>query len=142
MATSGLDSAQGNALLEASVGKSSLTAFAGSSGKLKLIASGSNENTNGTEITPGGSYSAGGIAFTPSSTWGSASYSSGVSSITNSGAAIQQTNMPAATVTQVEIFDTGGTPRRWWWGGITSVTTNSGDTLTFPTSNVTAQFQL
>jgi hypothetical protein len=142
MATSGLDSVQAQALVAASVGQATLIAFGGTSGKLKLIASGAAEATNGTEITPGGSYSAGGIPFVLSSTWGSPSYATGVAQVTNSGAAITQTNMPAVTATQVEIWDEAGTPKRWWFAGITSVTTNSGDTLTFATSAVTAEFQI
>jgi hypothetical protein len=145
MATSGLDSVQANALLSASVGKASLTAFGGTNGKLKLIASGANENTNGTEIATGGGYAAGGFTTgTSTSTWGSAAYSTGVSSITNSGAAITITNMPTvASITQAELWDTAGTPLRWWWGALTStITTNSGDTLTFATSSITFQFNI
>lgn len=144
MATSGLDSVQANALLSASVGKTTLTAFGGTSGKLKFIASGSAEATNGTEITTGGGYSAGGQAFVLASTWGAASYTGGVSSITNSGAAISVTNMPAvASMTQAEIWDEAGTPLRWWWGALSAtITTNSGDTVTFATSSVTPQFAI
>lgn len=142
MATSGLDSVIAEDLAGASVGQQAFPTFGGSSGKLKLCASGSTETVNGTEITPGGSYSAGGVAYTPSSTFGAPAYATGVASCTNSGAAITQANMPASTITDVEIWDTAVTPKRWWWGQITSVTTNSGDTLTFATSSVTSEFQI
>lgn len=147
MATSGLDSVQAQALVGASVGQQAMPTFGGSStGKVKLIGSGANENTNGTEITPGGSYSAGGIAYTPSSTFGAPSYSAGVASVTNSGAAVTQTNMPAVGspgIQQAEIWDTAATPKRWWWGALSAaVITNLGDTLTFATSSITSQFNI
>jgi len=117
------------------IGKASFGAFGGTSCKLKLMSTAASEGADGTEIS-GGSYPAGGISNTVSSTFGAASYSTGVASITNSGAAFTQASMPAATVVSASIWDTGGTPARWWWGDVTSVTTNSGDTLTFATSSV------
>jgi hypothetical protein len=143
MATSGLDSVQANKIAEASVGKSTLVAFVTTGGaNLKLCTAGASENVNGTALGAGGSYVATGINFTPGTTWGAGAYSAGISSVTNSGAAITQANMPAGTITQVEIWDTAGSPIRWWFGAITSVTTNAGDTLTFATSALTAQFQI
>lgn len=123
--------------VSAMIGKTSFGAFGGTSCKLKLMSSSASETADGTEIS-GGSYVAGGISKTVSSTFGAASYSGGVASITNSGDTFQQTGMPAVTVTSASIWDTGGTPARWWWGDLSSsVTTNSGDTLTFNTSSVT-----
>ena len=124
------------------IGKVSFGAWGGTTGKLRLNSSASNEGASGTEIS-GGSYVAGGISFTVSSTFGSASYSTGVASVTNSGAAISQTNMPAVTTTSADIFDAAGTPVRWWWGDLSSsVATNLGDTLTFNTSSVTVQLNV
>ena len=147
MATSGMDSTQAQAVVAASVGQQAFPTFGGAStGKLKFIGSGATETVNGTEITPGGSYVAGGVAYTPASTFGAPSYSAGNASTTNSGAAITQTNMPAVAspgVQQAEIWDTAATPKRWWFGALTSaVITNSGDTLTFATSSITVTYQI
>lgn len=122
------------------IGKATFGAWSGTTGKLRLNSTASNEGASGTEIS-GGSYVAGGISFTVSSTFGAAGYSTGVASVTNSGLTISQTNMPAVTTTSADIFDNGGT--RWWWGDLSSsVTTNAGDTLTFNTSSVTVQLNV
>jgi hypothetical protein len=135
-----MDSTIAQTAIGGMVGQQTQPVFNGSQGKLKLMSSPANETADGTEIN-GGSYVAGGVPFTLSSTWGAPSYSTGVAQVTNSGAAITQTNMPAVTsVTYASIWDTGGTPKRWWWGILANaVTTNLGDTLTFATSAVTAQ---
>jgi hypothetical protein len=150
MATSGLDSVQANMILAASVGQGSFTAFSAGGtttlGKLKFIVSGANENTDGTEITPGGGYTAGGPAITLATFWGSPAFASGVSSITNSGStgSTSVTNMPAvASMAQAEIWDEASTPKRWWWGALTAaITTNSGDTVTFAASSITASLAI
>jgi hypothetical protein len=138
---SGMDSTKAQAVLSATVGKASLTAWSGTTGKIKLMSTAANETTDGTEIS-GGSYVAGGVATgTLTSVWGSATYSSGVASITNSGAAITQTNMPTTAVVSASLYDTA--PSRWWWGDLTTnVTTNLGDTLTFATSSIVMQFNV
>jgi hypothetical protein len=147
MATSGLTSAMANALLAASVGEATLTAFGTTTHpSLKLLSAlaGNPETTAGTEIS-GGSYPAsGGIVWGGAATtvWGSPAYSANVSSIVNSGAngALSQTGMPAVTVVAAEYWDGASTPIRWWWGNLSSsVTTNSGDTLTFAASSITMQ---
>jgi hypothetical protein len=126
------------------IGHSSFGAFnTGSNAKLKLMSSSANEGADGTEIS-GGSYSSGGISMSISSTFGSASYSTGVASVTNSGLAVTQAGMPAVGspgVVAASIYD--GTPVRWWWGDLTTnVVTNSGDTLTFATSSITVQLNV
>jgi len=134
-----------NNLLGASVGQASITAFGTTTApKLKLLSAlnANPETTSGTEITTGGGYTAGGVAFggAASTVWGAPSYSANVSSVTNSGAngALSITNMPAVTTAAAEYWDGAGTPVRWWWGNLTSsVTTNSGDTLTFAASSIT-----
>jgi 16S rRNA C1402 (ribose-2'-O) methylase RsmI len=129
------------------VGKNSFTAFGGSNAaKLKLMSTGTtDESGDGTEIN-GGSYPTGGIGFAPTSTWGSPGFSAGVASITNSGAAITQAGMPAVAspgVAYASIWDTAGTPVRWWWGQLTTAqVTNSGDTLTFATSSIACQIAI
>jgi hypothetical protein len=133
--------------ISAMIGKTSFSAFSTTNpAKLKLMSGGTNnEAGDGTEIS-GGSYPAGGIGMTISSTFGAAGYSAGVASVTNSGALVQQTNMPAVStpgVTDASIYDGTATPVRWWWGTLTSaVITNLGDTLTFATSSITVQLNV
>jgi len=142
-ATSGLDSARAQNILGAITGKvTTMTAWSGTTGKVKLITptGTTNETGDGTEVS-GGSYPAGGIVYTVSTTFGSATYSAGVTSITNSGLAVTQASMPATTVAYIAIYDNGAV--RWWWAALTtSVTTNSGDTLTFATSSIILQINM
>jgi len=141
-ATSGLDSSKAVNVLGALTGKATISAWSGTTGKLKLITptGTTNESGDGTEVS-GGSYPAGGIVYTVSTTFGAASYSAGVTSITNSLLAITQATMPATTVANIAIYDNGAV--RWWWAALTtSVTTNSGDTLTFATSSIVLQIAM
>jgi 2-methylaconitate cis-trans-isomerase PrpF len=63
--------------------------------------------------------------------------SAGVSG--NSGTA-SQTNMPAATIVGIEIWDSAGTPLRKWWGALSAnKTTVLGDTLSFAANAVQLQ---
>lgn len=147
--SSGLASGIAVSCVSAMLGLSSFSAFSTTNHpKLKLMSGGTNnEAGDGTQIS-GGSYPAGGIDMgAVTATFGSAGYSTGVASITNSGAAVTQTNMPAVStpgVTDASIYDgTNVTPVRWWWGSLTTaVITNSGDTLTFATSSITVQLNV
>jgi hypothetical protein len=86
----------------------------------------------GTELTSGGSYVAATGILMP---FGAAS--AGVSG--NSGTA-SQTNMPAATIVGIEIWDSAGTPLRKWWGALSAnKTTVLGDTLSFAANAVQLQ---
>jgi hypothetical protein len=74
---------------------------------------------------------------------GAAAFAAAAYSATKASAANNNitswTNMPAATINGVEIWDSAGTPIRWWYGDLTAPkTTNSGDTLSFAASSVTA----
>jgi hypothetical protein len=94
--------------------------------KLALNTAASTDASAGTEVV-GGSYARQTIAFGTSA-------GSGVS---NTGA-VTYTNMPAATTTNVNIYDSNGSPRRGWWGDLTaSKTTLLGDTLSFAIGAVT-----
>jgi len=94
--------------------------------KLALNTTSSTDSAAGTEVT-GGSYARQTIAFGTSA-------GSGVS---NTGT-VTFTNMPATTTTNVNIYDSNGTPRRGWWGDLTAnKTTASGDTLSFAVSAIT-----
>ena len=142
---SGMASGVAVSCIGAMIGKTTFVAFGGTTCKLKLMSTAASETVDGTEIS-GGSYSAGGISKTVSSTFGAAGYSAGVASVTNSGDTFSQTNMPAvggSGVVSASIWDAAGTPVRWWWGDLTSgVVTNLGDTLTFATSSVTVQLNV
>jgi hypothetical protein len=55
-----------------------------------------------------------------------------------SNTALTYTNMPAATITSIDEFDSAGTPVRRWWGNLSaSKTTNSGDTFSIAASSYT-----
>jgi len=143
--SSGLASGIAVSCVSAMIGRSSFSAWSGTVGKIKLMSGGTNnEAGDGTEIS-GGSYPAGGISLgTISTTFGAAGYSGGVASVTNSGAAVTQTGMPAVGspgVTDASLYDNSSV--RWWWGTLSSaVITNSGDTLTFATSSITVQLNV
>jgi len=144
---SGMDSTKAIDVIEALIGKSPIVAFSTTNpAKLKLMTTAATETADGTEIS-GGSYPAGGISMTISSTFGSGSYASGVATVTNSGAVVTQANMPTvggSGVISAAIYDgTAVTPVRWWWGDLTTgVVTNLGDTLTFNTSAITVQLNV
>lgn len=139
--SSGMASAVAVSCVGAMIGRSSFGAWSGTTGKIRLNSSAASDGSDGTEIS-GGSYVAGGISLgTISTTFGAAGYSAGVASVTNSGATVTQTGMPAVTTTSASLYDNGGT--RWWWGDLSSsITTNSGDTLTFATSSITVQLNV
>src|ERR1700744_6421374 len=144
---SGMDSTRATSLVSAAIGKTAFPTYGvTNTSKLKLMSTAASETTDGTEIT-GGSYPAGGIGMTISSTFGSSSYASGIASITNSGASVSQTNMPTVGtpgIVSASVWDgTSGTALRWWWGGMqANVVTNLGDTLTFNTSSITMQLNV
>jgi hypothetical protein len=86
--------------------------------KLALATTASSAATAGTEVA-GGSYARQTVAFGTSAGTG----------VANTGA-VTYTNMPAATTTHVDIYDSNGSPRRAWWGALTAAkTTAAGDTL-------------
>ena len=93
--------------------------------KVALSTSAGSDTTAGTEVT-GGSYARQTITV--------AAASGG--SVSNS-ATISFTNMPACTVTGIEIYDSNGTPKRLAYGTLTtSKTVASGDTLQFAASSI------
>lgn len=120
-----LVTAEADRLLNASLNGTAYTAPT-TPMKLALATTASTASAAGTEVT-GGSYARQTVAFTTSA-------GSGVS---NSGA-VTYTNMPAATTTHVDIYDSNGTPRRAWFGALTaSKTTAAGDTLSFAVGAIT-----
>jgi hypothetical protein len=95
--------------------------------KLALVSAVGSATAAGTEVT-GGSY------VRQTLTMGAASAGTSANS-----AGISFTNMPAVTVNGVEIYDSAGSPRREWWGSLTSAkTVAAGDTISFATSSLAA----
>lgn len=98
-----------------------------------MTANGSS-TTAGTELATSAGYTSGTGA--PSVTFAAASTTTG-QAVSNS--AVSTTNMPAATVVGVELWDSAGTPVRKWWGALTaSKTTVLGDTFTIASGSLTA----
>lgn len=141
---SGMDSTKAIDVIEALIGKSAIVPWSGTVGKIKLMSTAANETTDGTEIA-GGSYVAGGVTLgTITTTFGAGAYAGGVASVTNTGAAVTQANMPAvggSGVISASIYDNA--PTRWWWGDLTTgVVTNLGDTLTFNIGAIIVQLNV
>lgn len=103
--------AQANKLLDATLGTTALTAFSGAA-KIRLTTTAPSATAAGTELT-GTGYTTGGSTVTFSAA------ASG--STSNSGAAIQWTNGSGGTwsIVGLEIWDSAGTPIRWWYGNFT-----------------------
>lgn len=89
---------------------------------VRIMTANGSDSTPGTEVV-----NAGGSSYTPQSVAFPAA--TGTTSTANS-ADIVFTNMPACTVVGLEIWDSNGTPFRWWWGAATqSKAVNLGDTV-------------
>ncbi|SRR6266568_3878172 len=117
-------------------------AGASNRGHIRLMTTNGSSTANGTELGSGGSYTAvTGIIYTTGTAgqFAGATYSSG-SGTTNNNATLSQANMPGPnTIVGIEIWDSAGTPLRWWWGSLTSsVSVNNGDTLSFSSSAIVA----
>jgi len=100
--------------------------------KMRLMTAVGSSTSNGTELATSGSYVAL-TGITPTS-WAAVS---GNSQATNT--VLSQTNMPATTITGIELWDSNGTPKRVELGTLTaSRTTSSGDTLSFASGAITS----
>ena len=131
-----LDQTRANEVLTWMHGGSAPTALTlGAGMRLKLLTAIGTATANGTELAAGGSYAqvsgnAGGVL----TAWAAAS---GGSQATN--AVAQQTNMPAATITSIEVWDSAATNKRVEFGTLaSSKTTASGDTLSFASGAITS----
>lgn len=99
--------------------------------KLALSTAATSSTSPGTEVT-GGSYTRQTIAF--------AAPAAATPSTTSNSGAVSFASMPATTVTDINIYDSSGTPVRRAFGALTAAkTTNSGDTLSFAIGAITAQ---
>jgi hypothetical protein len=126
---SNLDQTFSNGLLQASVGGSFTAPTTPITCRL-MTATGTN-TSNGTELATGGGYTSGTGA--PQVTFAAASAGSMASNV-----AVTVTNMPATTINAVELWDSSGSPKRLWWGPLTSAkTTNAGDTFTIASGSLT-----
>lgn len=93
--------------------------------KVALCTTAPTDSTAGTEVS-GGSYAR-----------QSATFSAPSSGATSNSADVVFTNMPAVTVTHVELYDNAGSPVRLWHGALTAPkTVNSGDTFTIPAGDL------
>lgn len=103
--------AQANKLLDATLGTAALTAFSGAA-KIRLTTTAPTATAAGTELT-GTGYTTGGSTITFSSA------ASG--STSNSGSALTWTNGSGGSwsIVGLEIWDSAGTPIRWWFGTFT-----------------------
>lgn len=125
-----LDQAEASRLLRNSLGIAAGTSPT-TPMMLRLMSANGSASSNGTQVT-GGSYAAQNLT--------TALGTEANGSVTNSAGTVSFTGMPAATTVGVEIWDSAGSPRRAWWGALTSSkTTGAGDTLSFPTSSITIQ---
>src|SRR4051812_14535109 len=120
---SGLVSVEAGRPLDLSLTGSSGAAVPPPPRELSLHTSPAAATPVGTEVA-GGSYARQTITWTGAGTL--------VTGSTSNAAIINFTVMPVATTTDVNIFDSTGTPRRLWWGALTAPkTTAAGDTLSF-----------
>jgi len=127
----GLVQAHANAILDASLDGGSVT-LSTSAIKCRLMTANGSATSAGTELSTSGGYTSGTGA--PTVTFAAASSGSKASN-----AAVRVTNMPAATIVGVELWDSAGTPLRKWWGALSAnKTTNSGDTFSIASGSLTA----
>lgn len=125
-----LDQTHANNIIDASLGTTTFVATT-TPLKCRLMTANGSATANGTELTSGGSYVAA-TGLSPA-TFASASGESASTSV-----ALTQTNMPAATITGIELWDSNATPKRKWWGALSaSKTTNAGDTFTIASGSLT-----
>lgn len=116
--------AEANRLLDASFGKAVYVAPT-TPMKLALETSANTDSAAGTEVV-GGSYARQDLEMAAASG----------KQIANS-ASEAYTNMPAGTVSHISIYDSAGTPRRAWYGPLTTARTlAAGDTLSFAAGSI------
>lgn len=131
---SGLDTTVIANVMDALNHNTTFSAPGGSTNNLPQMTVEGSSTSNGTELATSGGYTAGGNNITMGA---AAAYTSGHRVASNT-TTVTITNMPATTISDVELWDRGGSPARKWWGDLAAaVTTNSGDTLTYATGSVT-----
>lgn len=124
-----MSQAHSNNVLDASLGTAAFVATTAPL-RCRLMTANGTATSNGTELATSGGYTA--AAGAPSVTFAAATGGSAASNT-----AVTVTNMPAATITGLELWDSAGTPIRKWWGALSaSKTTNSGDTFTIASGSL------
>lgn len=94
--------------------------------KVALVTAAGSDTAAGTEVT-GGSYARKNL--TPATVTAKASSNS---------ADLSWTGMPACTVVGVEVWDSAGTPVRWWYGALAAnKTVAAGDEVRFTAGTLT-----
>lgn len=121
-------------LLEASLGVSSLTAFTGQA-KIRLTTTTPTATTAGTELSATG-YTAGGQSINFNST--------STASTTGPTSTITWTNSGGSSWTGIvglEIWDSAGSPLRWWFGVWTGqpIVIAAGNSFVIQTGSITVQ---
>lgn len=125
-----LDQTHANNLMDGSMGTNPYVATT-TPIRCRLMTANGSATSNGTELTTGGGYTSGTGA--PQVTFAGAAGGTKASNI-----AVTVTNMPAATIVGVELWDSSGTPARKWWGPLSAPkTTNSGDTFSIASGALT-----
>lgn len=100
----------------------------------RLMTANGSATAAGTELGTSAGYTAG--AGAPTVAFASASTTTGQAV---SSGAVSVTNMPAATIVGVELWDSAGSPVRKWWGPLAAnKTTVLGDTFTIAAGSLTA----
>lgn len=125
-----LDQVLENSILDASLDASGASVrLATGPIKCRLMTANGSSTSNGTQLGASGGYSSGGATVT---------FSAATAGVKATNAVYTITNMPAATITGVELWDSAGTPLRKWWGALTvAQTTNSGDTFSIASGALT-----
>jgi hypothetical protein len=121
------DTAEANRLLDAAFSTADYTGAATGS-QLRLATSTPTDTAAGTVVT-GGSYTNQSMTMAAAAS----------RSCSNTGT-VQFTGMPVATVTSVDIYNSGGTVRKAYGALTTPRTTASGDTLSFAAGSIVASF--
>lgn len=100
---------------------------------IRLMTAAGSATAAGTELATSGGYTSG--AGAPTTTFGAAATGSSATTV-----ATTITNMPATTITAIELWETNATtPFRQEFGNLTaSKTTASGDTLSFAVGAITS----
>lgn len=102
---------------------------------VRLMTANGSDSAAGTEVV-----NSGGSTYSPQSVAFPAAVGSG--GPVGSTADVVFTNMPACTVVGVELWDSAGTPFRWWWGAaVASQVVNAGGTLRILAGQLTLTMQ-
>jgi hypothetical protein len=127
-----LSAGHANNIVDASNGTAAFVATTTPVKQLLMTTNGTG-TTNGTELATGGGYTAGtgqNITFAASAVVSAEAKAA-------SNVAVTYTNMPAATIVGIELWDSALTPVRKWYGAHASKTVAAGDTLSYASGAVT-----